>query len=161
MAGFQTKTFLQYDDYTTPFYAWESIKDYIPKNKNIWCPFYCDGKQKEHFKKLDLDIIHNEEDFFINNRGDIIIDNPPFSKKKEVFTRLKELDKPFIIICPVSTLNAVFFRNLFKNENIQILIPRKRINFIKDGLTETNRCNFDCLFFCYKMKFEKDIIYLD
>ena len=161
MAGFKTKTFLKYDDYCTPFSVWESIIDYIPKNKKIWCPFYCDGKQKEHFEKLGFDIIHAEEDFFENNKGDIIIDNPPFSKKKEVFTRLKEINKPFIMICPVSMINAVYFRNLFKDENIQILIPRRRINFIKDGLINTNRCNFDCFFYCYKMNLQKDIIYLE
>jgi hypothetical protein len=33
MAGFHTKTFLKHDDYMTPKYAWEDIKDYIPKKK--------------------------------------------------------------------------------------------------------------------------------
>ena len=94
MAGFQTKTFLKYDDYMTPYSAWENIIHLIPKNNKIWAPFYGDGKQKEHFAKLGFDIIHKKKDFFIYEpeNYNIIIDNPPFTKKKEVFTRLKELD---------------------------------------------------------------------
>ena len=33
MATFTTKTFLKHDDYMTPKYAWENIKNYIPKKK--------------------------------------------------------------------------------------------------------------------------------
>ena len=33
MAGFHTKTFWKFDDYMTPKYAWENIKQYIPQNK--------------------------------------------------------------------------------------------------------------------------------
>ena len=33
MAGFHTKTFIKHDDYMTPFYAWDNIKQYIPKKK--------------------------------------------------------------------------------------------------------------------------------
>jgi len=40
MAGFHTKTFTKHDDYMTPKSAWEAIKQYIPKNKVIWEPFY-------------------------------------------------------------------------------------------------------------------------
>ncbi len=163
MAGFQTKTFLKYDDYMTPYSAWENIIHLIPKNNKIWAPFYGDGKQKEHFAKLGFDIIHKKKDFFIYEpeNYNIIIDNPPFTKKKEVFTRLKELDKPFIIICPSSMINTVYIRNLFKNDKLQIVIPRRRIQFIKDGLESQNRCNFDCFYYCYKLNLEKDIIWLD
>jgi hypothetical protein len=170
MAGFHTKTFLKHDDYMTPFNAWKSIKDYIPKNAKIWSPFYGDGKQIEHFKELGFNIIHKKKDFFNfePKKYDIIIDNPPFSLKKEVFTRLKELDKPFIIICPSSMINTKYIRDLFsKNKDkIQIIIPRKRIHFLKKLNGDIpkgwgNRCNFDCFYYCYKMNLDKDIIWLD
>ena len=122
MAGFHTKTFIKHDDYMTPKHAWNAIIDYIPTNKIIWSPFYGDGQQKEHFKELGFDIIHEPEDFFETNKGEIIIDNPPFSKKKEVFTRLKELDKPFIILCPSSMINTQYIRNSYKNQNLQVII---------------------------------------
>ncbi len=71
------------DNYTTDKSAWLMIKDYIPNNKKIWSPFYCDGLQKEYFKEMGFDIIHEDEDFFENNKGDIVVDNIPFSKKKK------------------------------------------------------------------------------
>lgn len=163
MAGFHTKTFLKYDDYMTPFEAWENIIYLVPENSNIWSPFYGDGMQKKHFEKLGFNIIHKKKDFFTYEpkKYNLIIDNPPFSCKKEVFTRLKELGKPFIIICPSSMINTVYIRNLFKNDKLQILIPKRRIQFIKDGIDKNNRCNFDCFYYCYKMNLKNDITWLE
>jgi hypothetical protein len=42
MAGFHTKTFLKFDDYMTPKYAWENIKHLIPKDKVLWEAFMGD-----------------------------------------------------------------------------------------------------------------------
>ena len=39
MALFQNPTFLKHDDYMTPSYAWEWIKQYIPTNAVIWDAF--------------------------------------------------------------------------------------------------------------------------
>ena len=168
MAGFHTKTFIKHDDYMTPKYAWENIKDYIPKDKIIWEAFYGDGDSGKYLQELSFNVIHKQVDFFDNDLGDIIVSNPPFSKKKEVFKRLKELDKPFIMICPSSILNTKYIRELFCNtENrLQIIIPKKRINFIKkiDGVIPENwgdRCNFDCFYYCYKINLKRDITWLD
>ena len=68
------------DDFATPVHAWKDIEKYIPKDKSIWCPFYMNGEHT--LQQLGYDIIHEDEDFFENNKGDIVVDNPPFSKKK-------------------------------------------------------------------------------
>ena len=159
-----TKHFIKHDDYMTPNVAWDYIKDYIPKDKVIWEAFYGDGKSGEYIRKLGFDVIHNEVDFFEENLGDIIVSNPPFSIKKDIFKRLKELDKPFIIICPSSVLSTKYFKKLYKDE-IQIIIPPARINFEKqvNGVVPDkwgNRCNFDCFYYCYKIGLEKDINFL-
>ena len=85
MASFHTKTFLKHDDYMTPKYAWENILEYIPKDKVIWECFYGDGKSGNYLEELlpNNKIIHKQIDFFKNNLGNIIISNPPFSKKKK------------------------------------------------------------------------------
>lgn len=170
MAGFHTKTFVKHDDYMTPFYAWENIKDYIPKDKIIWECFWGDGTSGDHLRKLGFTVIHDKIDFFKDNKlkYDILVSNCPFSKKKQVFTRLKELDKPFIMICPASMITTQYIRKLFSKSihRLQIIIPRKRIHFIKKVNGEipenwTNRCNFDCFYYCYKMGLDKDITWLD
>tara|TARA_R110002110_G_scaffold147561_2_gene338118 strand:+ start:57 stop:530 length:474 start_codon:yes stop_codon:yes gene_type:complete len=148
------------DNYTTDKNGWEIIKDYIPNDKEIWSPFYSDGKQKEYFKEMGYDIIHQDEDFFKESKGDIIVDNPPFSKFKAVCIRLKELDKPFILICPVRTLQLKHFQKHFK-DHLQIIIPFQRPTFThlinpKKGYTPP----FGVMYFCYKMNLEKDLIFI-
>jgi hypothetical protein len=79
--------------------------------------------------------------------------------------RLAELDKPFIIIMPQSKINTSYFRENFMNKGLQIIIPRKRIHFIKliNGEVpnkQKNACNFDCFYYCYKINLPQDIIWL-
>ena len=52
------------DNYATDKSGWEKIEQFIPKDKLIWSPFYCDGKQKEYFKEMGYNIIHEDKDFF-------------------------------------------------------------------------------------------------
>ena len=52
------------------------------------------------------------------------------------------------------------------NSGLQIIIPRKRIHFIKhvEGKPVEgwkNACNFDCFYYCYKMKLPTDIVWLE
>jgi hypothetical protein len=163
MAGFHTKTFIKHDDYMTPKYAWDNIKQFIPNEKVIWEAFYGDGKSGDNLQELGFNVIHEPIDFFNNDtlpEYDLICSNPPFSLSKEVLNRLYELDKPFILIFPSSKINTQYVRK-WSDKGIQIIIPRKRIQFIKNGTELENKCNFDCFYYCYKMNLEKDIIWLD
>ena len=165
MAGFHTKTFIKHDDYMTPKYAFENIKQYIPRDKIIWESFYGDGKSGEYLKELGFNVIHEQVDFFENDLGDVIVSNPPFSLSKEIMERLYQLDKPFILIFPSSKINTQYFRK-WKDKGIQIIIPRKRIQFTKKINGEIpenwgNKCNFDCFYYCYKMNLKNDIIWLE
>jgi hypothetical protein len=148
-------TFEVNDEYFTPKSAWEAIKDYIPKDKVIWEAFYGNGSSGKYLEDLGFNVIHENLDFFTNNLGDIIISNPPFSKTKEIFLRLKELDKPFILIMPDYKIHTNYFREMFDDGQIQILIPRRRIQFKEKG-----SCSFDCFYYCWKMNLKKDIIFL-
>jgi hypothetical protein len=165
MAGFHTKTFIKHDDYMTPKYAWENIKQYIPKDKIIWEAFYGDGKSGSYFSELGFNVIHEPVDFFNNDLGEIIVSNPPFSKTKEILKRLLILNKPFILILPSSKINTSYFRE-WKDKHLQIIIPRKRIHF--DKLVNKvrpekmkNACNFDTFYYCYKMSLPQDILWLE
>lgn len=167
MAGFHTKTFTKHDDYMTPFSAWDNIKEYIPRDKLIWEAFYGDGISGTHLETLGFNVIHKNINFFDSNVGDIIVSNPPFTKIPEVLLRMKELDKPFIMIMPSSKINTQYFRKCFsKTEDpIQLIIPRRRINFLKvvngEEAVQTKGCNFDCFYYCWKMGLNRDIIWLE
>ena len=151
------------DNYETDPNGWLMIERFIPKDKKIYSPFYCNGKQKEIFKYMGHDIIHEDRDFFSYippDDFDLIIDNPPFSIMKEVCLRLKLIDKPFIIIARSNLLLCRWFQRLFK-EHLQVIIPDKRITFThltnpKKGYTPP----FGSTYYAWKMDFEKDLIFL-
>ena len=167
MATFQNKFFLKHDDYMTPKSAWEVIQHIIPKDKVIWEAFYGDGESGKYLTELGFNVIHEPVDFFENDLGDVIVSNAPFSKSAEILTRLKQVNKPFIILLPSSKINTQYFRKLFENceEPIQIIIPKKRIHFIKKVNGQTpegwkNSCNFDCFYYCWKMNLSRDLTWI-
>ena len=165
MAGFCTKTFTQHDDYMTPRSAWVAIQHIIPKDKVLWEAFYGNGQSMQYLQDLGYTVEGGEnEDFFKHNKGDIIVSNPPFTIIPSILERLVVLDKPFILIMPSPKIFTQYFRKLFTTRRIQIIVPRKRIQFEKivDGKKiESNKCNFDCFYFCYKINLERDITYLE
>ena len=150
------------DNYATDKIGWDIIKEYIPKDKTLWCPFYCDGKQKEYLNELGFEnVIHKDEDFFENYyENTIVIDNPPFSKFKIICERLKLLDQPFILIGFSKIILMKWFQRLFKEE-LQIIIPFKRPTFThlvnpKKGYTPP----YGVQYYCYKMNLKKDLIFI-
>ena len=154
------------NDYMTPKYAWENIAQYIPKDKIIWEAFMGDGKSGKYLQEMGHEVIHNDNDFFESDEGDIVVSNPPFSKSKDVITRLKELNKPFILIMPSNKINTQYFRQFKSTDgSLQIIIPSKRIHFDKQVNGKTpdgwkSSCYFDCFYYCYKMDLPRDIIWL-
>lgn len=148
------------DDYMTPKEVWESISHLIPKDKILWECFYGDGKSGEYLQDLGFKVEHHKIDFFNDPpfKYDILVSNPPYSIKPKVFKRLAEIDKPFMMLVPVSTMTKKFLKTYFQDK-IQIVIPKSRIHFIKNGL-QTKASWFDTLWVCYKMNLEKDITFL-
>jgi hypothetical protein len=61
---------------------------------------------------------------------------------------------------PSSKLNTQYFKKLF-TDKIQIIVPEKRINFLRQApVGWKSFCNIDCFYYCFKMKLPKDIIFL-
>jgi len=150
------------DNYETDQIGWKIISYYIPKDKTLWCPFYCRGTQKKYLNELGFDnVIHNDEDFFnVYYENTIVLDNPPFSKFKDICIRLKQLEQPFIIIGFSKVLLLKWFQRLFK-DHLQVIIPFKRPTFThlvnpKKGYTPP----FGVQYYCYRMNLEKDLIFI-
>ena len=119
------------DEYMTRKSAWEDIKEFIPTDKVIWECFYGNGKSGEYLRELGYDVVHEPIDFFDNDKGDILVSNPPFSNKDKVFQRLKELNKPFVMLVPTTVLHTKYFKEAFGDEEIQLIIT----NFHKWKIT--------------------------
>jgi len=150
------------DEYNTSREMWESISQFIPKDKTIWESFLLNNytsKSMDYLTELGHEVVGSPEiDFFTSNLGDIIVSNPPYSIKKRIFERLAILDKPFILILPVSTITKQFVKKLHR-EKLQIIVPDKRMQFLK-GEDQLKRCYFDTMYLCYKMNLERDITFI-
>ena len=159
--GGRAVNFSKDDEYNTPPEAWINIKEYIPK-KVLWEAFMLNNETSismTTLHEMGFEVVgDNEDDFFETNKGEVIVSNPPFSIKGKVLKRLYELDKPFIVILPISTLSQIQFKKYFADK-IQIIIPKKRIQFMK-GKEQLKGSWFDAIYYCYKCDLEKDIIFL-
>lgn len=123
------------DECYTPYYAVEPIIKYISKDKIVWCPFDEEWSAFVQLLKANgntvlLSHLKDGYDFFKYEPFyyDIIVSNPPFSIKDRVIERLYELNKPFIILLPLNTLQGVNRYKYFKN-GIQLLVFDQRIGY--------------------------------
>lgn len=165
MATFTDYKISKYDDFNTPEYVWDWVLPYIPRDKVVWEAFYSNGDSGAYLESKGVNVIHQDVDFFSNNLGDIVVSNPPFQYKKQIIERLVLLDKPFILIVPVSTISYQYTRKL---KEIQILIPPQRMKFKKVNKEtgevyenwKKHSSAFDSIFLCWKMNLPKDIIFM-
>ena len=151
------------DQYNTTPEIWEMIAHLIPKDKILFEAFLKDNwssKSAIILRDMGFNVVGNPTiDFFGElPEYDIIVSNPPYSMKKKIFQRLAVLDKPFILILPISTITKQFVKVL-ERDKVQMIIPSKRMQFEKAGV-ELSRCWFDTCFLCYKMNLERDITFI-
>ena len=155
------------DEVFTPFYAVEPIMKYIPKDKIIWMPF--DEEWSAYYQlftengyKVIRSSIEDGQDFFTyepTENYDIIVSNPPFSKKDAILERLDKLGKPFAVLLPANSIQGdKRYQKCFKN-GIQMLAFNKRIdyhtNFDFQNYTKGN--HFASAYFCRNV-LPKDLI---
>ena len=152
-------SFNEKDEYYTPSILVKPILEYIKPNSVIWCPFDTEDSEfvillKEAGHKVIFSHIWLGQDFFFYEpeNYDIIISNPPFTRKLEVLKRLYELGKPFAVILGLPILNYQEVGEFFLGKDLQLLIVDKKVSF--DG----NTASFNNSYFCYKM-LPRDIIF--
>ena len=153
------------DEYYTPIKIWQDILHYLPTTRVYIDPFFGDGSNIENLKSLGLDVVGADLDYFeaLDNLDyDIILTNSPFSKHilTEFLYNLSALDKPFIIILPITKIFSKYFRTAFRQyKDIQIIIPKSRLSFI-DPTSNKSNPSFVCAYICYKMDLPADILFL-
>lgn len=130
----------------------------IDNNSLIWLPF--NDWQESNISKALLDGGYSnqkltKDDFYsLNESCDIIISNPPFSKRTKLFTRLMELDKPFILLQPIQAFNNNSFVKMLckKSNDFGFLYPKNRMGFIVNGVEKDKTTAFYSFWLCYKTK---------
>lgn len=123
------------DEVYTPSYAVKPLLEFVSKKQTVWCPF--DDENSEFVKiftkngnNVLFSHINENKNFFAyepEEHYDVIISNPPFSKKDEVIKRLYELKHPYAILLPIPSLQGQ--KRFPYMKDCQALIFDKRINY--------------------------------
>lgn len=155
------KSFNIKDEYYTPKVLVEPILKYIDKSLTVWCPFDTKNSEfvlllKENGNNVIYSHLKDDKDFFDYEPEDydIIVSNPPFSRKIEVLNRLYKLNKPFAMLLGLPILNYQNICNFYLDKELQLLIVNKKVSF--DG----NQSSFNTSYFCYNL-LPKDIIFTE
>jgi len=128
----------QSDECYTPKEAIEPILEYLDKNKTYYdCTSgvslsIVDFLNKKGFKCLSSE----EKDFLFDDipkEVDVILTNPPYSKKDKFIERCYELGKPFALLLPVSSIQGQKRGGMFGKKGIELLVLNKRIDFTGKG----------------------------
>lgn len=144
------------DSMYTPYYAVDPLLEFIPKDKIIWCPFDEEWSAfYQAFKQGGYQVVRSSlaegQDFFSYEPEwwDIMISNPPFSKKDDVLQRAYELGKPFALLLPANSIQGKKRFQIFQNE-IQMLCFDVRIDFHTNGNMQspTKGTPFGSAYFC-------------
>lgn len=153
----------QNDECYTPSYGVIPIIKYLPKGKVIWCPF--DTDESEFVKQMSqagYDVINSHlqygQDYYTYEppQWDIMVSNPPYTNKREIFERALSFNKPFALLMSNVWLNDSAPKQLFENKQLQLLMFDKRIKYINNG-SVNNKITFSSSYYCFDL-LPKDII---
>tara|TARA_B100001094_G_C18001245_1_gene705301 strand:+ start:328 stop:822 length:495 start_codon:yes stop_codon:yes gene_type:complete len=138
------------DECYTPNLALIPLLEYLDKNKIYYdCTSGISSNVVNFFNNNGF-ICKNSfnRDFLTDNFDDydIIITNPPYSKKDKFIERCYKIGKPFALLLPVSSLQGQKRGEMFSENGIEILTLNKRIDFTGKGSP-----HFGVAWFCYKI----------
>ncbi len=141
------------DELVTPDYGIIPLIKYLPKDKIIWCPFDKEDSGyvrilKKHGFNVVFSHIDSGKDFYNYepSNWDIMVSNPPFTKKRLIFERALEFNKPFALLMTNVWLNDSAPKHLFKDKDLQLLMFDKRIEY-----NDKKRIPFSSSYYCYNL----------
>ncbi len=153
------------DECYTYRYGVEPLLEFLPsyKNKVIWCPF--DTEESEFvkvFNEYGYNVVYSHitygQDFYKYEpeKWDVIISNPPFTNKAEIFKRAISFNKPFCLLMSLTWLNDRMPKLLFKDIGLQLLMFEDRMDF--QNQSKGKPINFSSAYFCRDFLPEQIII---
>jgi hypothetical protein len=139
------------DECYTPAYAVEPVIKYLPRNKTIWCPFDTEDSQYvKVLRKAGYKVINSHidtgQDFYTYepDNWDIIVSNPPFTGKRQIFERALSFGKPGMLLMSLTWLQDAAPKILFKDRDLQLLMFDKRIQF-----DNQQKITFSSAYYCW------------
>ncbi len=158
------------DEWYTPENAIYPILKYIPIGSTIWCPFDLDhSNYVKIFKRAGFKVINSHletgGDFFNIQvpECDLIISNPPFSLRDEIFKKCIDMNMPFMLLMNTNGFLDSKKRWFLFKENIKditLLYLQGRVNYMKEyGVEEKGSPPFQSMYISYNIN--QDQLVLD
>lgn len=146
------------------------MEKYNLKNKIIWCPFDKETSNivialKENGYNVINTHIETGQDFLTYSPDfefDIMISNPPFSRRTKFFNKINSYNKPYIMLQPTMFFNNnSMIRELIKDSNrYRFLCPNNRMGFIvssgKEYIERSKTLSFYCFWLCKDLFLEEN-----
>ena len=157
-----------FNEMYTPDIALDYINQFLPKDKTYWEACYWQGHLARALEvrwhkvvwNNTIDCLLSEPD----EHWDIWFTNPPFNWNKKFIKRAIELWKPFIFLQRLEHLGWVEAMNLLWDLDFQIVIPKKRINYLTPKILAWWKnwgSPFHSIFICYWLNLPKQINYVE
>ena len=151
------------DHYQTPLEYLAVINPYIPEGLTINDPFYMNGKVEDTWALLGRDIVHENNDFFKlepNDKSEIYVSNPPFSKVNKILKHLFYLNKPWALLLPMNKIAQLKVQRILKDKDIQVIISPVYTGFILPSGEKTKRTPQYMCWLCFAMNLKRDFMYI-
>ena len=110
------------------------------------------------FQALGLEVryghIWTGQDFFEyeDPQGEIIVSNPPFSKRDAIFRKVYEWDIPFALVIGFNGLfDSKKRMRIFQDHEVQLLVPHGRMKFYHKDKGMLNSPSFQSIYVCNKV----------
>ena len=170
MADFykQVKKSINGDEYYTKENSVDMIVPYIERKgfQAIWCPFDTEESSfvkvfSERGYTVNYGHIDTGQDFFdySSPQGDVLVSNPPFSKRDAILKRLYEWDLPFALILNFNGLFDSKRRlDIFQGHRVEMLVPRGRMKFLHRDVADLDSPNFQSIYVCNHL-LDKQIVF--
>lgn len=144
------------DECYTKRYAVEPLLEFLEpfRKKTIWLPF--DTEESEFvkvFSEENFNIVYSHiekgQDYynFEPKKWDLLISNPPFTNKKEIFKRALSFKKPFALLMNLMWLNDATGIKTFSNVDLQLLLFTQRMTF--KNQPQKDKISFMSAYFCW------------
>ena len=125
------------DERYTPSYAVEPLLPYLKKYKVIYeATSGISSQIVDYLIKKGYKVISSQGKDFLKDElpeFDLIVTNPPYSKKDAFIKKCYELNKPFALLMPITTLQGNRRGQWFMENGVELLILNQRVDFTGKG----------------------------
>lgn len=152
-----------FNDMYTPPEALNYITPFLDHSLIYWEACYGKGHMANELIKRGFNVIGNSNINCLTQKPkthwDVWITNPPFNGNKKFIHRAIELNKPFVFLCRLEHLGGVEAMRLLSDLDFKIIIPKKRINYIRTDKSQPG-APFHSIWLTYGINLPKQINYV-